>query len=164
MHGWIAPTIVLYFLESVGVQFRLLDCLIKCYFFRLPSRKWISEGHLSVLFYATPFLVPKSVLIKCRWDCYLLTGLSSNFLRNLVKIIRSLSHFWNREEDVYQLSLSILPKKKNWAIKLPMWAQGVSMLCLYYFVFLMSSHIFKMFLLAMLGKVTIVLLELSLWI
>ena len=117
-YAWLnGPTIVLCFLDSVDAQFRLIDCLLKCYFFRLPSRPWISEEHLSVLFYETPFLVPKSVLMKCRWDCYLLTGLSSSFLRSLVKIIRSLSHFGilnaNREEDVYQLSLSILPKKTN---------------------------------------------------
>ena len=35
------------------------------------------------------------------------------------------------------------------------------MLCLYYYVFLMSSYILKMLLLAMFGKLIIVLLELS---
>ena len=168
-YAWLnGPTIVLCFLGSVDAQFRLIDCLLKCYFFRLPSRPWISEEHLCVLVYETPFLVPKSVLIKCRWDCYLLIGLSSSFLRSLVKIIRSLSHFGilnaNREEDVYQLSLSILPKNTTKQSNSQMWAQGAIMLCLYYCVFLMFPYIFKMFLLVMLGKVTIVLLELSLCI
>ena len=40
--------------------------------------------------------------------------------------------------------------------------QGTVMLCLYYYVFLMSSYILKMFLLAMFGKLITVLLESSL--
>ena len=44
-----------------------------------------------------------------------------------------------------------------------MHAQGAIMLYLYYHVFLMPSYIFKMFLLDMFGKLTIVLLESSLW-
>ena len=48
--------------------------------------------------------------------------------------------------------------KKKRAIKRPdVHAQGTVMLCLYYYVFVTSSYIFKMFLLAMFGKLTIVL-------
>ena len=127
---------------------------------------WISEEHLSVLFYETPFLVWKSVLTEWRWDCYQLTGLISSFSRSLVKIIRSLSYFGifieNKEEGVSKLFLRILPNKKTWAIKRPnVLAQGTVMLCLYYYVFLMSSYILKMFLLAMFGKLIIVLLKSS---
>ena len=43
-----------------------------------------------------------------------------------------------------------------------MLAKGTLMLCLYYYVLLMSSYILKMFLLAMFEKLIIVLLELSL--
>ena len=62
-----------------------------------------------------------------------------------MKTSRPLSHFGvfiaNKEEDVL--------------------AQGtvIIMLCLYYYVFLMSSDILKMILLAMFGKLIIVLLE-----
>ena len=43
-----------------------------------------------------------------------------------------------------------------------MLAQGTVMLYLYYYVFLMSSYFLKMFLLAMFGKLIVVLLESSL--
>ena len=56
-------------------------------------------------------------------------------------------------------------RKRNWAIKRPdVHMHGTIMLCLYYYVFLMSSYTFKMFLLALFGKLTIVLLESSLWL
>ena len=102
---------------------------------------WISEEHLSVLFYATPFLVKTS---------------------------RPLSHFGifigNKEEGVSQIFLRILLKKKIWAIKrLDVLAQGTVMLCLYYYVFLMSSYILKMLLLAMLGKLVLLESRLCQW-
>ena len=107
------------------------------------------------------------VLIEYLWDCYQLTGLISSFFRSLVKTSRPLSDFGiliaNKEEGVSQIFLRILPKKKNWAIKRSdVLAQGTVILCLYYYVFLMSSYILKMFLLAMFGKLIIVLLESSL--
>ena len=85
-----------------------------------------------------------------------------------MKISRPLSHFGiftaNKEEGISQLSLRIIPKKKNWATKPPdVHAQAIIMLCLYYYVFLMSSYILKKFLLVMFEKLTIVLLESSLW-
>ena len=88
--------------------------------------------------------------------------LISSFFRSLAKINRSLNHFGifiaNKEEGVSQLSLRILPMKKKGVIKRPdVHAQGTVMLCLYYYVFVTSSYIFKMFLLAMFGKLTIVL-------
>ena len=87
------------------------------------------------------------ILVEKRWDCYQLTGLFSSFFKSLVKISRPLSHFGifiaNKEEGFSQLFLKILPKKKIWAIKrsdvLP---QGTVMLCLYCYVFLMSSYFF----------------------
>ena len=119
---------------------------------------------LSVLFYATPFLVRMCVSIEWRWDCYQLTDQNSSFLRSLVKISRSLSYFGifiaNKGESISQLFLRILPKRKNWAIKWPdVLAQGTVMLCLHYYVFLMSSYILKMFFLAMFGKSIIALPE-----
>ena len=77
---------------------------------------WISEKHLSVLFYATSSLVPKSVLIEWCWDCYRLTGLISSFFRILMKISQFFSHFGifiaNKEEGISQISLRIFSKKK----------------------------------------------------
>ena len=129
---------------------------------------WISEDNLSVLFYATPFLAQKSVLIELCWYCYQLAGLISSFFRSLVKITWSLSHFVifiaNKKEGASQLFIRILPKKKKWTIKHPdVQVRSTIMLCLYYYVFLISSYIFKIFLLAMFGKLTIVLLDSSLW-
>ena len=102
-----------------------------------------------------------------RMALVLLIGIISIFFRSLVKISWPLSYFGIfmaiKEEGVSQLFLRIFPKKKNWAIKRPdMLVQGTFMLCLYYYFFLMSSYILKMFLLAMFGKLTIVLLESSL--
>ena len=55
-------------------------------------------------------------------------------------------------------------KEKKLPIKPPdVHAQGTIMLCLYYYVFVMSYYIFKMFLLAMFGKLAIVFLESSIW-
>ena len=55
-------------------------------------------------------------------------------------------------------------KEKYLPIKPPgVHAQGTIMLCLYYYVFVMSYYIFKMFLLAMFGKLAIVFLESSIW-
>ena len=112
-------------------------------------------------------ILRSKVFSRFDWDCYQLTGLISSFFRSLVKTSRPLSHFGifiaNKEEGISQIFLRILPKKKNWSIKrsdvLP---QDAVMLCLYYYVFLMSSYILKMFLLAMFGKLIIVLLESSL--
>ena len=157
-YAWLnGPTIVLCFLDSVDAQFRLIDCLLKCYFFRLPSRPWISEEHLSILFYETPFLVSKYVLIKCRWDCYLLTGLCSSFLRSRVKIIRSLSHFGilnaNREEEVYQLSLSIIPKKKKLSNQTPRCEHKVLLCYVYTIMYFLCFHTFlKCFYSSCLGR------------
>ena len=53
-------------------------------------------------------------------------------------------------------------KEKNLPIKLP-GMQGSTMLCLSYYVFVMSYYIFEMFLLAMFGKLAIVFLESSIW-
>ena len=110
---------------------------------------WISEEHLSVLFYATTFLVWKSVLKDWRWYCYQLIGIISVFFRSLVKISWSLSYFEifmaNKEEGVSQLFLRIFPNKKNWAIERPdVLVQGTVMLCLYYFsnVFLPFKNVF----------------------
>ena len=104
-----------------------------------------------------------TVLIEQRWDRYQLTGLISSFFRSLVKISRPLSHF-----GIFILFLRILPKKKIWAITCQMCSQssdvlakGTVMICLYYYVFLMSSYILIMFLLTMFGKLIIVLLESS---
>ena len=44
-----------------------------------------------------------------------------------------------------------------------MHVKGTVILCLHHYVFLTSSYIFKMLLLAMFWKLTIVLLKLSLW-
>ena len=106
----------------------------------------------------------KLVLIEQCWDCYQLTGLISSFFRSLVKIGRPLSNFGifiaNKEEGVSQLFLRILPNKKISVIKRShVLAQGTVTLCLYYYVFPMSSYILKTFLLAMSGKLIIVLLE-----
>ena len=84
-----------------------------------------------------------------------------------MKISWPLSHFEtfiaNKAESVSQHFRRILPKKKIGAIKRSdVLVQGTVMLCLYYYVFLMSSYILKMSLLAMFGKLMIVLLELSL--
>ena len=55
-------------------------------------------------------------------------------------------------------------KEKNLPIKPSgVHAQGIIMLCLYYYVFVMSNYIFKMFLLAMFWKLAIVFLESSVW-
>ena len=112
--------------------------------------------------------IQKTVLIEWHCDCYQLASLISSFFRSLVKIRRSFSHFGifiaKKDEEVSQLSLRIIPKKKNWIIKhLDGHVQSTIMLCLYYDVSLMSFYIFKIFLLTMFGKLTIVLPELSLW-
>ena len=105
---------------------------------------------LSVLFYATPFLVRMCVSIEWRWDCYQLTDQNSSFLRSLVKISRSLSYFGifiaNKEEGVSQLFLRILPKKKKLSNQKSRCAHTrhcFAMPVLY--VFLMSSYMLKMF-------------------
>ena len=128
---------------------------------------WILEEHLSVLSYVTSILVQKSVLIIWPWDCYQLTGLVSNFFRNFIKISQFLSHFGvfitNKEEGVLHCSQNVT-KEKNLPIKPPdVHAEGTIMLCLYYYVFVISYYIFKMFLLAMFGKLAIVFLESSVW-
>ena len=127
----------------------------------------ILSEYLSVLSYPTSILVWKSVLIMCPWNCYQLTGLISNFFRNFIKISELLSHFGvfttNNKEDIPHCSQN-LTKEKNLLIKPPgVHAQGTIMLCLYYYVFVMSYYIFKMFLLAMFGKLAIVFLESSIW-
>ena len=75
------------------------------------------EENISVLFYATPSLVQKFVLIEWRPDCYQLADLISSFFRSFVKSKRFVGHFGifieNKEEGVSQLSLRILPKKKK---------------------------------------------------
>ena len=53
-------------------------------------------------------------------------------------------------------------KERSLPIKPPgVHAQGTIMLCLYYYVFVISYYIFKMFLLAVFGKLAIVFLESS---
>ena len=124
---------------------------------KLTPPLWISEENLSVLFYATPFLSQKSVLIEWRWVCCQLT---------YCWFLVSLEALWRLAGPSVTLGLSlrIIPKKKNWAIECPgMHVRNTIKLCIYYYVFLMSSYIFKMFLLAMFGKLTIVLVESSLW-
>ena len=55
-------------------------------------------------------------------------------------------------------------KKKKLPIKPPVvHTQGTTMLCLYFYVFLMSYYIFKMFLLPVFGKLAIVFLDSSEW-
>ena len=124
---------------------------------------WILSEYLSVLSYVTSILVWKSVLIICPWNCYQLTDLISNFFRNFIKISQFLSHFGvfitNKEEGVLHCSQNVT-KEKNLPIKPPdVHAEGTIMLCLYYYVFVISYYIFKMFLLAMFGKLAIVFLE-----
>ena len=128
---------------------------------------WILEEHLSVLSYVTSILVQKSVLIIWPWDCYQLTGLISNFFRNFIKISQFLSHFGvfitNKEEGVLHCSQNVT-KEKNLPIKPPhVHAEGTIVLCIYYYVFVISYYILKMFLLAMFGKLAIVFLESSVW-
>ena len=94
----------------------------------LPLRI-LEQEHLSVLSYATPILVRKSVLIIWPWDCYQLTGLISNFFRNFIKISQFLSHFGvfitNKEEGVPHCSQNLM-KEKKLLIKPPgMHAQGI---------------------------------------
>ena len=114
--------------------------------------------------YTMPFLVWKSVLIIWPWGCCHFTGLIS-FFRNFIKINQSLNHlglfFANKEEGVLHCSQN-LSKGKNLPIKLPdVHAQDTIRLCLYYYVFVMSYYMFKMFLFAMFGKLTIVFIESS---
>ena len=110
-----------------------------------------------------------SVLIILPWDCYQLTGFVSNFFRNFIKISQFLSHFHfgvfitNKVEGVLYCSQNVT-KERNLPIKPPdVHAEGTIMLCPYYYVFVISSYIFKMFLLAMFGKLAIVFLESSVW-
>ena len=126
----------------------------------------MSEEHLFVLFYATPFLVRKSVLIEWCWYCYQLTGLISCFFRSLVRIIRSLSYFWifnaNKKAtpnffiEYYQRKIIDQSKGEMCSYK--------ELLCYAYTImfFLWLLYILKMFLLFMFGKLIIVLLESSL--
>ena len=51
------------------------------------------------------------------------------------------------------------PSQEMHEMSRDMLAKGTIMLCLYYFVFLMSSYMFKMFILRMFGKLSIVLLQ-----
>ena len=51
------------------------------------------------------------------------------------------------------------PSQEMHEMSQDMHAKGTIMLCLYYYVFLMSSYMFKMFLLLMFGKLSIVLLQ-----
>ena len=124
---------------------------------------WILEKHLSILSYKASVLVRKSVLIIWPWDCYQLTGLISNFFRNFIEISQFLSDYGvfitNKEEDVPHCSQN-LTKEKNLPIKAPdMHTQDTIMLCLYYYVFVMSYYILKIFLLVMFGKLPILFLE-----
>ena len=126
----------------------------------------MSEEHLSVLFYATPFLVRKSVLIVWCWYCHQLTGLISCFFRSLVKIIRSLTYFWifnaNKKAtpnffiEYYQRKIIEQSKGEMCSYK--------ELLCYAYTImsFLWLLYILKMFLLFVFGKLIIVLLESSL--
>ena len=119
---------------------------------------WILEEHLSVLSYATSVLVRKFVLIVWPWSCYQLTSLISNFFRKFIKISQFLSHFrvfiTNKEEGVPHCSQN-LTKEKNLPIKPPdVHAQGAIMRCLYYYFFVMSYYIFKMFLLSHVWEVS----------
>ena len=73
---------------------------------------------------------------------YQLTDLIYNFFRNFVKISQFFSHFGvsitNKGEDFPYCSQN-LTKEKNLPIKPPgVHAQGTIMLCLYYYVFVMS--------------------------
>ena len=110
---------------------------------------WILEEHLSVLSYATSILVWKSALIIWPWDGYQLTGPNSNFFRNVIKISQFLIHFGfspQTRKKEFPIVLRILWKKKNLPIKpLGVHANGTVMVCLYYYVFVISYYIFKMF-------------------
>ena len=128
---------------------------------------WILEEDLSVLFYATSFLVWKSVLVILHWDCYQLTGLISNFCREFMKISQSPSHFvfsLLTRKKVFRNLLSQSCERKKLTNQTSRRAHSKHyMLWLYYYVFLMPSYIFKMFLFSMFGKSTIALLEWSIW-
>ena len=67
------------------------------------------------------------------------------------------------EEGILHCSQNLM-KEKKLPIKPPgVHGQGTVMLCLYYYVFVMSDYIFKIFLLTMFGKLAIVFLESSIW-
>ena len=126
----------------------------------------ISEQHLSVLFYTTQFLVRRSVLIEWHWVCYQLAGLLSSFFRRLAKISRPPSHFGifiaNKEEGVSQLSLRI--KEKKLSNQMPRCASTRHYYAMPILLCFSDAFLhFMMFILAMFQKLTIVLLESSLW-
>ena len=80
-----------------------------------------------------------------------------------MKISQALSHFVIFMATKEEVALRILPKKKNWQIKRPgVHARGTIMLCLYYYLLLISSYILKTFLVVMFGKLKIAVLESSL--
>ena len=105
------------------------------------------RGTLICLFYVESFLVWKSVLIKLYLVYYHSRGLVSNFCWNFTKISQpqSLWDFHCKHEARCSATCSqnlITKKLVNQMI---------------------SSHMFKIFLLTMFGRVTIILLESSLW-
>ena len=101
------------------------------------------------------------ILVEQRWDCYQLTGLFSSFFKSLMKISRPLNHFvifiTNKEEGIshqrkkFQQSKGLMCLDKALCYAMPI---------LSCFSVFLQSH--KMFLLAMFGKLIIVLLESSL--
>ena len=90
-----------------------------------------------------------------------------DFFRNFIKISQLLSHFGvfitNKEEGIPHCSQNLTKEQNLTITPSGVHAQGTIMLCLYYYVFVMSYYIFKMFLLAMFGKLAIVFLESSVW-
>ena len=121
-------------------------------------------------------LVRRSVLIESRWDCYQLPGLISSFFRRVVKISRpSVTLVFSSQirKKAFPNFLSESYKRKKFSNQTPRCARTnmfvhaqisrTIMLCLYYYVLLISCYIFKMLLLNMFGKLTIAVLELNLW-
>ena len=134
---------------------------------------WISEEHLSVLSYGTPFLIRKSFqgLKTLFWwnsagtviSWWVWSLISLEVLWRLAGLSVTLGFSSQTRKKAFPNFLLEYYQRKKWAIKRSdVLAQGTVMLCLYYYVFLMSSYILKMFLLAMFGKSIIVLLESSL--
>ena len=101
------------------------------------------------------------ILVEKCWDCYQLTGLFSSFFKSLVKISQPLSHFGifiaNKKEGISHQRIKFQQSKDL------MCSHKAHAMPLYYYVFLMFSYSLKMFLLAMFGKLIIVLLESSLY-
>ena len=135
---------------------------------------WILEEHLFVLFYVTSFLVRKSFQGSKNLVWYNSTGTVINWqawslvslevlwrLTGLLVTLRFSSQ--TRQKAFPNIFVEYYQRKKIGAIKRSdVLVQGPVMLCLYYYVFLMSSYFLKMSLLAMFGKLMIVLLELRL--